>query len=334
VTGAGLRSALAALDAARPAIARLDESRHAEDNAADLIDAWDSAQVALRGLSGVASLTGHALIREARQRNVLTLDQAHALVEFSAASERARDTGYTPTSGDLSAARTGFQQLDVAMSHPEARPAPAVSGPSGAPPVDPLSAPPPMLPTGVAARRNSAGRMIVAAAVIAVVAAGGFIVWRLSAGASSSLEAGRRAYSSGDRTAAYEQFERAGRADPRLAEPHIFLGRMYREDGRRDLASQELKRAIELEPANPVAQREMGAFLLSIGNDDLARRFYVRAVELDPSDRNAMGFLGCTLLRLGRFDEGTRFLQRAGQGSWSACAAAVVPPPAPAGMVK
>lgn len=330
MTGPGLRSALAALDAARPAIARLDQSRHAEDNAADLIDAWESAQVALRGLSGVASLTGHALIREARQRNVLTLDQAHALVEFSAASERARDTGYTPTSGDLAAARTGFQQLDVAMSHPEARPAPSVSGPAGSP----LAAPPPLLVPNATVRRNSAGRLIVAAAVIAVLAAGGFIVWRLSTGSASALEAGRRAYTSGDRAGAYEQFERAGRADPRLAEPHIFLGRMYREDGRRDLASQELKRAIEVEPANPVAQREMGAFLLSIGNDDLARRFYVRAVELDPTDRNAMGFLGCTLLRLGRFDEGSRFLQRAGQGSWSACAAAVAPPPAPGGMVK
>ena len=334
MSGTGLRSALAALDAARPAIARLDESRHAEDNAADLIDAWESSQVALRGLSGVAALTGHALIREVRQRNVLTLDQAHALVEFSAASERARDTSYTPTPADLAAARTGFQQLDVAMSHPEPRSGPVVSGPTGAPMPDllsPAAAPP---ADRVAVRRNAAGLLIVVAAGIAVLAAGGFVAWRLSSGASSALTSGRRAYTSGDRARAYEQFESAARADPRLAEPHIFLGRMYREDGRRDLASQELKRAVELEPATAVAQREMGAFLLSMGNDDLARRFYVRAVELDPTDRNAMGFLGCTLLRLGRFDEGVRFLQRAGQGSWSACAAAVTPPTVTGGAVK
>jgi len=42
------RQALASLDAARPAIASLDRSRHAEELAADLIEAWTSVVPALR----------------------------------------------------------------------------------------------------------------------------------------------------------------------------------------------------------------------------------------------------------------------------------------------
>src|SRR5206468_5190389 len=91
------RQALAALDAARPAIARLDRSRHAEELAADLIEAWSGVETALRSLMGGTPLAGQALIREARNRHLITLDQANALAEFHAARERSQDTSYHPS---------------------------------------------------------------------------------------------------------------------------------------------------------------------------------------------------------------------------------------------
>ena len=96
---------------------RLDLARDPEDLAADIIEGWQAAETALRSVIGSASLSGQPLIREVRQRELLTLDQAHALVEFSAAHERAQHTDYRPSNGDIGAARTGFQQLDIQPIH-------------------------------------------------------------------------------------------------------------------------------------------------------------------------------------------------------------------------
>ena len=54
VTTAEQRSARAALDAARPAVARLDSIRGPEDLAADLIEIWRAVEAALRALVGHA----------------------------------------------------------------------------------------------------------------------------------------------------------------------------------------------------------------------------------------------------------------------------------------
>jgi Tfp pilus assembly protein PilF len=101
---------------------------------------------------------------------------------------------------------------------------------------------------------------------------------------------------------------------------------MAREVGNMTLAGQEATLAVQAEPSNYIALREMGAYLLASGNHELARRFYVRALQANPEDQASMGFLGCTLLRLGRTDEGMRWLNRAGQGSWSACAQRMTAP--------
>src|SRR5689334_6839480 len=131
VTTSQQRAALAALDQARPAIGRLDLARDPEDLAADIIEGWQAAETALRSLIGSASLSGQQLIREVRQRELLTLDQAHALVEFSAAHERAQRTDYRPSNADIGAARTGYQQLEAALR--QERPAPAPPAPAAVP---------------------------------------------------------------------------------------------------------------------------------------------------------------------------------------------------------
>src|SRR5919204_1153275 len=119
------RQALASLDSARPAIARLDRSRHAEELAADLIEAWTGVETSLRSLLGGTPLGGQALIREARQRHLITLDQANALAEFQAARERSQDTSYHPTDADINAAREGFLKLEASlMTSPEEKATP------------------------------------------------------------------------------------------------------------------------------------------------------------------------------------------------------------------
>jgi tetratricopeptide (TPR) repeat protein len=150
----------------------------------------------------------------------------------------------------------------------------------------------------------------------------GFGSWWMFArsGESAAVERGIAAYSAGQRERAEAEFQKAARDDPRLATPHIYLGRIARERGDMTTASRELQTAISLEPTNSVALREMGSYLLAARNYELARRFYVRAIEANPEDRTAQGFLGCALARLGRMEEANRWLTRAGQGAWSPCA--------------
>jgi tetratricopeptide (TPR) repeat protein len=326
MTSAGARSAQAALSGARAAIDRLDAGRKADENAADLIESWDGAQSALRALIGVTTVSDNALIREARSRNLLDIDEAHALVEFGAAAERARDHTYAPNAADLTAARGGFQLLEGALGRAPAEPRRPASPPPAPllPPVTPLSpVPPPRAGDG-----SLLARAIVLLAILAIVGAAGYYTMRFR-GRSAHLDRGVAAYRTGDRMTAKREFAAAAESDSKSALPHVYLGRIAREEGDPTAAARELTLALNLDPENPLALREMGAHLLALGNPDLARRFYIRAVAKAPDDKNALGYLACTLARLGRVEEAQRFLQRAGPGEWSPCVAASVPPNAP-----
>lgn len=325
------RQALAALDAARPAIARLDRSRHAEELAADLIEAWSGVETALRSLLGGTPLAGQLLIREARQRQLITFEQANALAEFHAARERSQDTTYHPGDHDINAAREGFLKLEASMMSPPDEPAAVVPGESmstkglrtsplaGAEPVPPPSARRPWLLPAL-------GLVLLAAAI-----GGGW--WFFSARDDASLRRGVEYWQRGQRELAVAEFSRAARDNPKDALPHVYLSRMAREAGNMTLAGQEATLAVQGEPDNHLALREMGSYLLAAQNYELARRFYVRALQANPEDRMAQGFLGCALVKLGRTDEGLRWMNRAGQGSWSGCAAPTgAPGMTPGGM--
>ena len=121
--------ALAALNGARPVLANFDKARSAEDLAADIIDLWTAAEQALQALVGNASLTGQQLIRAARQAEIITLDQAHAVLEFLAARDRANRTSYKPTQSDGEAAVEGFRSLESAVTGA----APAAKTPTATP---------------------------------------------------------------------------------------------------------------------------------------------------------------------------------------------------------
>jgi tetratricopeptide (TPR) repeat protein len=312
------RQSLAALDAARPAIARLDRSRHAEELAADLIEAWSGVETALRSLLGGTPLGGQALIREARNRHLLTLDQANALAEFHAARERSQDTSYHPTDADIDAAREGFLKLEASLMTPpseEAKPTPGEAMSTKGLRLSPLGTPQPVpLP------REGRPWWFIAIAVLVIAAIGVGVWYMFGRGGNSSLDQGVTYWQRGQRELAAGEFTRAARDNPKSALPHVYLSRMAREVGNMALAGQEATLAVQAEPNNPVALREMASYLLAAGNYELARRFYVRTLGAAPEDRMAQGFLGCALIKLGRFDEGMRWINRAGQGSWSGCA--------------
>ncbi len=342
MTTAAQRSAHAALDAARPAVARLDSIRGPEDTAADLIDIWAAVELALRALSGSNALGGQTLIREVRQRQLIDFDQANALADFQAVHDRLQSTSYHPSESDLASARTAVSKLDSALVDAPP-PSPSATGPR-----DPMtreavatpSAPPQTATAPSASRRRLAvpswAILTSVVVVLAIVGVGGYLLFGRRS--RDPLEEGIVAYQRGQREAAANAFGRAERENPASPRPHIYLARMARDVGNYSLATQELKLAIEADPNNPLALREMGANLLMQNNLELARTFYVRAVQADPSDKVAMGYLGCTLMRLGRTTEASTFMNRAGQGPWNSCAPAPAKqmgdPAGPAGLVK
>jgi tetratricopeptide (TPR) repeat protein len=112
------QAALAALNGVRPVLAHFDKPRSAEDLAADIIDLWTGAERSLQALLGTSSLTGQQLIRAARQAEVITIDQAHSLLEFLAARDRANRTSYKPTQTDGEAAVDGFKALEAGLGAP------------------------------------------------------------------------------------------------------------------------------------------------------------------------------------------------------------------------
>lgn len=347
-------AALAALNAARPIYARLNQVGSAEDVAADIIDLWEAAGEAMRALLGGSSLSGQALVRELRQRNGLSHQEANAVVSFLDARSRMDDPKYRPTGDDIAVSRAGFDQLEQAIQA-TGRPAQPVAAPAWSGAVAPPPAPPfaPHVATGGAApgaamhhmyatpaaagdahvssigsparRFSPLGWVGLALAVLAAILLAAFALTRVTGRDGASLTTGISLMQSGRREAARADFQRVASDNPNDARPHIFLARLAREERDNNTARRELEIAIRLDPRSTQAMREMGLLLLSEGNYELARRFFVRAITTTPSDTASQGYLGCALLRLGRIEEGRRFMARAGSGSWSTCTAVVTP---------
>ena len=325
------RAALEALNAARPIVARLDIGKNSEDLAADLIESWNVIETGLRSLVGGSALTGQMLIRELRQRQLLSLEQANALAEFHAARERAARTDYKPTANDVAAARDAFIKLEAGMlGEPASSFAPGAARTSVPPTTSRATVPLDVAPaTPVSAAVTPVGRvrqpwLPVLAGVVLLLILGGLAWFALATrgGSNKSYQEGVTAYKEGRREAAAGAFIKATKDDPNDPMPHVYLSRMAREAGNIATAQQEALKAVQLGPNNAVALRELASASFAQQNYDAARRFYIRALEVDGTDRLAQGYLGCSLVRLGRLDEGVRWIQRAGNGPWTACAPA------------
>src|SRR4026209_1693211 len=110
------QSALAALKSVEPIALRLDGSRAAADRARAPPEVWQGAETSLRALMGGSQLSGQGLIRELRQRELISLGQAYALLEFLGARDRANRTTYRATDNDVVVAREGYRQLESGLA--------------------------------------------------------------------------------------------------------------------------------------------------------------------------------------------------------------------------
>ena len=138
------QSAMAALKAVEPIAAKLDRSREGEDRAADILELWQGTETSLRALMGGSSLSGQGLIRELRQREMISLGQAYALLEFLGARDRANRTSYRATDNDVVVAREGFRQLEAGLQTAVNEPAPPLPPPPAA--TTPTAPPPASTP--------------------------------------------------------------------------------------------------------------------------------------------------------------------------------------------
>jgi tetratricopeptide (TPR) repeat protein len=313
---------MAALAPARPLVARLDISQNSEEIAADILDIWNAVEVALRALLGGSALGGQPLVQELRQRNMISIDQAHALLDFLAARDRVKRTEYRPTSADVTATRDAYNKLDQGLRTEAVS---ATAAPGDATRVAPSAAVvTPVPPPG----RSRIPWLPIVALLLVLGAAGGAWYFFEGGGPSAAMRRGMEAYRGGRLAQARIELQDAAAARPDDPMPHIWLGRVARDQGDYATAGREITRAVQLDPRNYQAHREMGSYFLTLRNYDAARRSFVRALEIQPRDRTSLGYLGCSLVRMGRFEEGQRFLARAGQGPWMACAPQA-PPAAP-----
>lgn len=339
---ANQQSAIAALDSVRPIAERLDRSRDGEDRAADILELWEGTETALRALMGGSSLGGQALIRELRQRELISLGQAYALLEFLGARDRANRTSYKSTPSDVDAAREGYRQLETGLRQG------TIDGASSAAAVPPASnaatqtfAPTPATagatvatPATFPAERSSwvpqmkgKNRWLIPAIVGLLVVAGVLYALLGRGSPDSGMNKGVDLMKAGSREAARAQFAAVARDNPTLATPHVFLSRLSREEGDLGTARAEAEKAVRLDPTNAVALREMGLVLFTARQYDLSRNFFIRALKANPNDAASQGYLGCALIRIGRTVEGNKFISRAGSGVWSNCAEMPGAPP-------
>jgi tetratricopeptide (TPR) repeat protein len=314
-------SARSELDSARPVLAQLDVSRGPEKAKADLMAVWSAVEAALRSLVGGSTATGQQLIRDARSRQLLSFDQANALVAFDSLREQLGRPDFAPSEADASTARSAFLKLDAGLMSAPAAP---YAAPMATPAQAAAAAATPVVTTEPVVRKRLPIWIPIAIAVVVLLGIGAAFMFRPRS-SNSVLDEGIRAYSSNDRATAAMKFEQAARAMPNSALPHVYLSRMAREVGNYTVANQELQLALKAEPGSLEGRREYGSLFLAQGNFDMARTFYVRALEVNPNDKPSQGWLGCALIRLNRIQEGQQWLSRAGPGAWSTCASLAAP---------
>lgn len=371
MTSPNIRSALAALDTARPLIVRLDERRHPEDAAADLIEGWAGVETALRAMVGGSSLSGQALVSDVRAQGLLDYPHAHALLGFLAARDRATRPDYQPSGEDVAAARAGFQAIEAANGVGIAADTDTHPTPAGPPPPMPLPPPPlppragrpvqeprdvpsapaqyprqtrapqtntaPVLSPSIDAYgraphpRRSPALLAGLALLLVLGAAGAYVLLGGRSRDTRALTDGITAFQAGRFDDSRRAFETAATEHPELARPHVYLARLARRDGDIPRATAELTTALRLEPGNAVALREMGMLQLQSSQWPLAVRFLTRALQADPTDSVAMGWMACALTRQGNTVLAANFYNRAGPGEWTACQQSAPSGPAPMG---
>ena len=320
------RTALAALDAVRPQVARLDPAHHPEEVAADLIESWSGVETALRAALGGSALAGQALVGEARQRGVLDLPHAHALLSYLAARDRAARPEHRPTYDDVDAARAGYQAVEAALGVGIAantavhRTVTPEGGSAVRPPASAGTALPDVRASAWAPPSRGDGRGAGAGATTSGAAG------QRPAGASSTepepapARGGAGSRPGGSRRVLFL----AALATVLVA----LLGAWYlwseaREPrglrrgvaayaaGEREVARREFEAVAADHPELPLPHVYLGRLAREDGDVPRALRELERAIQADPGSATALREMGQLMLQTGRDDVAARFLERA-----------------------
>jgi len=318
------QSALASLKSVESIALRLDRSRDGEDRAADILELWHGTETSLRALMGGSSLSGQGLIRELRQRELISLGQAYALLEFLGARDRANRTTYRATDNDVVVAREGFRQLEMGLvasvSEPSAPPLPprpetadtsqgvaaagvaaaASTRPPPAPPAYSQPAPPnapvargPVAPNDVTAvpeaTYNTPGRRMPANIVFIVALA--VLVLAAMGGAAYYF---------------------SGRSNP---DQDMNEAIAMMQAGRREAARGEFSTIARDNPALASPHVFLSRLAREEGDLGTARRELEAAIRLEPNNAIALREMGLILFSAGNYELARRFFIRALQNN-------------------
>ncbi|HEV7594246.1 MAG TPA: tetratricopeptide repeat protein [Gemmatimonadaceae bacterium] len=343
------QAALTALNGVRPVLTHFETSRNAEDLAADIIDLWTGAETSLQALVGNSSLTGQQLVRAARQAELITLDQAHSLLEFLAARDRANRTSYKPTQADGDAALEGFRALESALTGkaPVKRATPssplqAVYTPRGNPQQRPSPAPqpppspyaPPSAGGGYRQPPPYAGRKMSGPPTIEQPPPGSFT----PAGGSGPVGGGVGRSNVEHALAAAQSRSRM----PKLSLPVLVgaavvlviifgiwfvfrgggssgdamtVGLAAMNSGQREKARGEFAKAVKDDPNAPTPHVLLARLSRSEGDLTSARAELDTALRLDPRNAIALREMGLVLFATRQYDLARRFFVRAVQAN-------------------
>jgi tetratricopeptide (TPR) repeat protein len=343
------QAALTALNGVRPVLTHFETSRNAEDLAADIIDLWTGTETSLQALVGNSSLTGQQLVRAARQAELITLDQAHSLLEFLAARDRANRTSYKPTQADGDAALEGFRALESALTGkaPVKRATPssplqAVYTPRGNPQQRPSPAPqpppspyaPPSAGGGYRQPPPYAGRKMSGPPTIEQPPPGSFT----PAGGSGPVGGGVGRSNVEHALAAAQSRSRM----PKLSLPVLVgaavvlviifgiwfvfrgggssgdamtVGLAAMNSGQREKARGEFAKAVKDDPNAPTPHVLLARLSRSEGDLTSARAELDTALRLDPRNAIALREMGLVLFATRQYDLARRFFVRAVQAN-------------------
>jgi tetratricopeptide (TPR) repeat protein len=345
------QAALTALNGVRPVLTHFETSRNAEDLAADIIDLWTGTETSLQTLVGNSSLKGQQLIRAARQAELITLDQAHSLLEFLAARDRANRTSYKPTQADGDAALEGFRALESALTGkaPVQRATPSSplqavytprgtqqqrsSSPAPQPPPSPYA--PPSAGGGYRQPPTYAGRKMAGPPTIEQPPPGSFT----PAGGSGSLGGGGVGRSNVEHALAAAQ---SRSRMPKLSLPVVIgaavvlvvivgiwfafsrggssgdgltAGIDAMKNGQRERARGEFAKAVKDDPNAPTPHVFLARISRDEGDLSSARAQLDTALRLDPKNAIALREMGLVLFASKQYDLARRFFVRAVQAN-------------------
>jgi tetratricopeptide (TPR) repeat protein len=315
------QSALAALKSVEPIATRLDGPRSVEDRAADILELWQGTETSLRALMGGSQLSGQGLIRELRQRELISLGQAYALLEFLGARDRANRTTYKATDNDVVVAREGFRQLEMGLTTAAAaQPAEPVAPAAAIPPIAPTPVPDYSRPTAAPTASSPYARSSAPPPPPAYSqpVSG-------TAGAAASAAAPEPTYTdTRSRVPAnmwfiialvvllvaaiggYALFARRASPDDQLNEAVAAM-----QAGRREAARSDFSQLAREHPEMATPHIFLSRMAREEGDLGTARRELEEAIRLEPANAVALREMGLILFSAGNYEISRRFFVRA-----------------------